>query len=143
MPATMLTGQRQLHQGSDRLARTQQCVGQFEQRIRAGGQTVIELIPQPSQLVPIFPVLLAMRFRIRLGIGHTGLHGHHLYSSRQFFGRNLENHRVVAASYPADTPNNIGFGCRYAARRLNLKLRAHLKTRGDRRVTGEEWVNSW
>jgi hypothetical protein len=22
-------------------------------------------------------------------------------------------------------------------------LRPHLKTRGDRRVTGEEWVNSW
>ena len=31
---------------------------------------------------------------------------------------------MVAAPYPADTPNNIGFGCRYAARRLNLKLRS-------------------
>lgn len=31
---------------------------------------------------------------------------------------------MVAASYPADTPNNIGFGCRYAAHRINLKLRS-------------------
>ncbi len=35
---------------------------------------------------------------------------------------------MVAASYPADTPNNIGFGCRYAAHRINLKLRPELET---------------
>ena len=45
-----------------------------------------------------------------------------IVSSRQFCGRHLENDLVVAASYPADTPNSIGFGRYHATRRWKLEL---------------------
>jgi hypothetical protein len=45
----MLRSQRQIHQGLHRPIGAQQRVGQLKQRIRPGGQTAMEVSPEPGQ----------------------------------------------------------------------------------------------
>ena len=53
-------------------------------------------------------------------------------------GRTLGGHPLCGRSRPRCPADSESGGGQWERR-----LRAHLKTRGDRRVTGEEWVNSW
>jgi hypothetical protein len=48
---SVLGGQRELHQGLYRPIHTQQRIGQLEQRVRAGGQRVIELQTEHGQTI--------------------------------------------------------------------------------------------
>jgi len=50
MPTAVLGNQRQLRQRPHRPVRTQNRIGQLEHRIRPGGQTVIEPLPEPAKV---------------------------------------------------------------------------------------------
>lgn len=49
MPATVLGRQGQVDQGLDRPVGAEQGIGQIEQGVRAGGQAVVEAVPEPGQ----------------------------------------------------------------------------------------------
>ena len=130
MPTPVLRLQRQLRQRPHRAVGAQHRVGQLEQRIGSGGQTPVELFPEPGKITqPGIGPVLAFDHVLR----HTARHGHRL--RLRALWKEPEDDQAVAVPCPVNTPKGIRIRQEHGGGRLNNKLRGrrpvhHLGSRG-------------